>query len=634
MSSSLNLNAQATIIQGHGLGVSQNLYNIVTTYQNLPTIKLYANIAQIIAATSGQTQTNLNAPLSSIVSNVAAFMFDVYPAWATPVSSGNVQYYGNVATPVYTQVGEQEVLTGYTYSGLANTASFSQTLETQANLAFINNYKGFANVYSYVSGAATSSFETVSSVNILQGKTYAQTGLGYTSPLDVSTGGIGANGALLANVIANWGTMYDISNITTCSDPYVFGQNLLNQKLGKYGLTTLFRDAGLNLTNLTQVEPSTSYTGQQPTSLSATSTVVGQYTLPSLQSSTTVTTVTASSPAVMHQIYSQITGANLASIISGTSFVAEQPNNIKTLDDLLTFSKVVDANTLTSLSKLGIKDFPSFGTYIQKIFKTGYFASWKDLATFLNNIEVPTLVASSASEPTANVLLSSTISTLMPASATGTGSLGQATIADFLGATAGIPYTVLLKEIVTAYSSLNTSSLISALNALKSAVNTYISQVTYNSETQTYTYGSITPVNTAAAAVTAALNQFPNSSAYQTANVAYTTMINHLGSEVSNLTKSNIKFLPSPTVSLNSFAQNFVNNATDKLQTQSYQFFANITTLDSYGDILRSAIAEAINMQTLQSVGIQTTNDPQPALALQQADRQGIPITTYLSQNK
>ena len=85
---------------------------------------------------------------------------------------------------------------------------------------------------------------------------------------------------------------------------------------------------------------------------------------------------------------------------------------------------------------------------------------------------------------------------------------------------------------------------------------------------------------------------------------------------------------------LNSFAQRFGTMAADSTQTYAYQFFSNIITADSYGDTIRSAIAEAFNIKLLQSKGISFTTDPSPAQMIQQAQAQNIPLSTYISRNK
>ena len=59
-----------------------------------------------------------------------------------------------------------------------------------------------------------------------------------------------------------------------------------------------------------------------------------------------------------------------------------------------------------------------------------------------------------------------------------------------------------------------------------------------------------------------------------------------------------------------------------------------VITNDAAGDVIRAAISESINRSKLQSVGIVSSSDPQPSMAIVQAKNQNIPISTYLKQNK
>ena len=78
MTSALALNAQATIINGHGLAQSSTITSDITKYTNLPTIKL---IADIFSQVSNFENGSLIDTVSSIGSGVTstAFLIDFYP---------------------------------------------------------------------------------------------------------------------------------------------------------------------------------------------------------------------------------------------------------------------------------------------------------------------------------------------------------------------------------------------------------------------------------------------------------------------------------------------------------------------------------------------------------------------------
>lgn len=636
MASALQLNAQATVINGLGLSASPDLTTTITSYQNLATVKLVKEIFTAISESTAPTSLySIIAGIGTGVTN-ASFLIDFYPSGNTAVCSGNVSYYGNIATPIYVGGGETPVLDHYEYSGQAGTESFSNTVIVQAELPFANGLAGFANVYMTSYGAASRSFETVSSINILKDKTYAQSGIGFTGPVALATGGIGANGALLADVVANWGTMYDVKHLSNFADPYVFGQYLLSQGLGKYKLTTLFLEAGLNLGDLSNPPSSTTISYHQSNTTTAT-TYVGSIELPVTENVTISTPVTASSPDVMHAIYKKVVDSDLSSIVSSTKFTALDgvAVGLKTLDDYLTLSKVIDNTLLTRLSAIGVTDFVSLGNYFHKILGQASFESWAAMAKFLRSIEVPVLSSNTVPGATTTVLTANTIATLNSNSVTGSGSIGHATIKDFLGACAGIPYTSDFQTIVTNYNGVPTAGIISSLTGLKSAVTSYISAgPTLDGEGGTYTWPTPTGISSAVAAVNSVLTSFPNSASFYSSSLSYNNMIVQLATEVANLTKGNVIFGAGQTATLKSLAEQIGTMATDKTRLETYQFFSNIITDDTNGDAIKSAIAESINSSILQSAGIQISNDPQPAQAIQRADSLGVPISTYLSQNK
>ena len=628
MTSALALNAQATIINGHGLAQSSTITSDITKYTNLPTIKL---IADIFSQVSNFENGSLIDTVSSIGSGVTstAFLIDFYPDGITANSSANVSYYGFASVPVYDEINGHQFL--YWANVLApNTASFSGTLSSQANLPFAHGYAGFANVLLKAYSSAAQSFETTSSINILQNKTYAGSGIGFTGPLQLATGGIGANGPILADLVAGFGTLYDVTNFTQLGNVYVFGQNLLSRRMGKYGLDDLFTAAGLNLGDISKPPTSTTVSYTQP-STSAVTGFVGQVNLPSQETVTVTTPVTASSPAAMNNIYKQITGTNLTSIITGTTFTKTTSNTVTSLNDYLNLSKIVDPATYKKLVGIGIIDFESLGNFLHKTLGQASFNSWSSMSTFFSSIEVPALSTTNQPGGSSIILSPGTVSTLQTNNVSGTGPLGQALISDFLGACAGIPYSAGLQTIINNYPLIPTTQLVSALTTLRNSIATYIATPPVGDPPSR---PAPTEISNAVKLVNSVLTSFVTSAPLLVASNAYTAMVNNLNTEVTNLLKANVVFNDGQQSLLTSLASQIISIGTDKTRTQSYQFVANIITNDSYGDTIKSAIAESINQSILQSAGISVSNDPNPTMILQQSTAQKVPITTYLSQNK
>ena len=323
MASALQLTAQATISSGQGLATSANLLAQITSFRGRAPITTLANAFATATTANANIVANITAALSSVGSGVtqAHWLLDLYPSNVSPTSSGAVGYYGN------------------------NVPRVSSTLQTQAQLPFASGMGGFANVYSTTSGYASSIFDTVSSVYLLKNKTYSQSGLGYTGRPDLISNGVGYHCSLLAGIVSEWGTMYDITNINKLSNPYVFGQNLLNQGLGSVGsLADKLTAAGLNIENLLQIPQSRQLVTQKD-SIHYGSSPVGELELPTLANVVTTISVTGNSPLVVLEIYKSITGADLSAIVSAVN--GPSSDELVTLADYLDINKVIAPGALT-----------------------------------------------------------------------------------------------------------------------------------------------------------------------------------------------------------------------------------------------------------------------------------------------
>jgi hypothetical protein len=145
----------------------------------------------------------------------------------------------------------------------------------------------------------------------------------------------------------------------------------------------------------------------------------------------------------------------------------------------------------------------------------------------------------------------------------------------------------------------------------------------------------ISAVDSGVSAVNTALNSIPSSKAHLAAQDAWYKSLNTLTLEVSLLASANYRtFAPGTAAILKGFATGITSSATDKDQIKTYDVIMGVITNDAAGDVIRAAISESINRSKLQSVGIVSSSDPQPSMAIVQAKNQNIPISTYLKQNK
>ena len=607
MASAVSLNAAATIINGQGLAVNTDMSAAVIAFKNLGTVTTVANIFHTAANVAANAYPVLISSLETLGSGVGKnqWLIDFWPSNIAPVSSNTVSIYGNTSA----------------------SASFVNTISTQTHLPFDHGSAGFANVYQKSYGYAVRTFDTIGSAVLLQDQTYADGGIGHTGIHDLITGGIGTGTDVLADTIYSWGTMYDVANLNLLADPYVFGQNLLNHGLGSYGnLAVNLTAAGLDITDITKIPPTVTTTSQAEGAL-ATTTVIGAVELPLLTPVSSTNTVTGSSVDVIMSIYKQVTGSELAAIVSATGIVTDGSTKLTTLADYLDFYKVVSVSQQSRLADLGITSLNGFGTYLHSKIGQGIFASWKDISEFLRSIEVPTLKYTSTTASTK--ILSDAAMATINNTAVGTGPLGNPVVSDFLGATAGINYVPNFATLESSYSKLS-PSVYSALTALDSAVvawkNAYVASPEY--------IPPIGPVSTAVTAVNSALNSLPAGTEFHDSELAYITILNQLSREVSNLAKAQVVFGPGTDDQLNNFAQRFADSAVDKDKYQTYQLITALITHDAEGDTLRASIAETINYNKLLSVGISVYNNPDPTSAINNAATQNVPLTTYLSQNK
>ena len=616
MASAATLNATATIVNGHGLAASPDLASAISIYQNHTPLTLLANVYN--NATTDGNVANVIVPLLNNINSasVGHFLLNTYPSNITPACSGSVSYYAS--------------------GGLANATG---TIQSQANYPFRNGLAGFASGFGLCYGSASGSLDTVGSLGMLSGKTYGDCGVGYTGITDLLTGGVGSEAALIGSIVAGWGTMYDATNINLIADPYVFGQNLLNQGLGSYGnLKNKLEAVGLNTIDITQppLTGTISYPGDSEITHSS---FIGQITLPTVDNIIETTTATGNSPEILRAIYATITGSDLASIVSATGF-ANKNNSLVTLADYINFNKVVGSVNVTQLAKYNVATFADFSGYLNSRLskQPQTFNSWNSISEYLLSVSVPTLLHTTTTASTP-VLNPGTASTLIAQVGSGNGPFGNPVMSDYLGAVAGIPYVDCLTTVNENYN-LFAGTITPAMQALdKSIMDTYrdywaTGTTTTDPDTgaTSTTYGNVTTsyVTANVGKVVANLNSITANLAFINAQTAYYKMLNSITSEVGNLSRAGIKFTSgSGTTMLLSFGSGIGQyGSPDSSGLGANQIIGKLITNDAYGDTIRAVIAESTNSQST------ATNDPNPRQALAQASTQGIPLTTYLSQNK
>lgn len=668
MATAVALNATSSIFNSTGIGTSPALLANIATYRAKPALASFAN-CYVNAGISPSQTSNIATQLNTIGSTITSghFLLDLYPGNITPTSSAPITAWtANLVVPtgsfishlgkIYTTTGnvfsssfDGNVINNCTLTGV------SGIVKKQAELPFDSGYTGFANIYQRSQGYLQQTFDTVSSISMLTAKTYSQTGVGFSSPSDLVTNGLGTNARLVANIVANWGTMYDINNITQIGDPYVFGQNILNQNLGYLNaLADQLTAVGLDITNLPDV-PAVKTTTVQEEVMTTISSFVGEIEFPTLKETTTTEAVTGNSPTVVVNIYKTVTGGNLAAMVTATGITTSTNSSAQllTLADYLDLKKVVSPDLYSAVNSLGIYSFAEFGQYIGKKLGQARFRSWKEMSTFLLSLETPSLT-NLPTGANANILYNNTITTLTNAFGTGSGPLGNPVMIDYLGACAGDPYTNRFYDINSNYDALATQAgLTTALTNLDNAVINYCTD--YNTYLASEIPDSAVPpdppagdgvpadeslkppfsvITSNVAAVNTALSSLPNTELVSVCNAGWYLMLSRIPIEVANLNRAGVVFTTGTTLGLLSFAENIGQLASDKTQAEGYQFFANIITNDANGDAIRAVVAETLNTRALTGVGVNIYNNPDPRFKIYQSQAQNVPLTTYLSQNK
>jgi hypothetical protein len=614
MASALQLNEIAAINANQGLLVSANITSAISTYRSAPTVQAVYNMLSDAAA-HPQSGSIVGSTLDAVASGLTQG-HALIDACCVPISQNTA----NIGV-------------GY----FASTVSYSGTLTAYVNAFFYANSSVSLSLFSRIFGGCSSYCSRCqdhkASKGILSSTTYGTSGLGYTGPTDLATNGLGSKGRVLANVISTWGTMYDVKSLSNFYDPYVFGQNLLNQGFGTFGnLAVNLTAAGLNVTDLASLPSTSSLSQTSAGTTSITAFGVGAVDLPSLTTTTTQTDISGTNSVVVHNIYSQVTGTNLGAIVHATN-VSGYGSSVSSLDDFTNFAKAIGPSNINSLASIGVKDFPALANILVKTAGSGSYASWTDLANFYNSIDVPRVMVQTNTVSSTSVLHSTTQTFVDTAYPNGTGPLNTVTMIDLLGTVSGITQEANMASLTTAVKSAGIGVL-GSLNNLRTALKTYMTQ--YDAWLADITYGaqpSLAPVTAAQQTVITTINSL-SSTVLAPVTKAQTASINNLNYEAYLLNQAGVQFTVGSSQELTSFAQNLPAAASDKLQFYTYPVIQNLTTHDSAGDDVRLAISEYINQSVLSQAGILTNNDPQPSVAINTASRLNTPLSTYLSQHK
>lgn len=321
-----------------------------------------------------------------------------------------------------------------------NFTNLISDVRTQANLVLSSGSRGLVDILPQIRAYCQTTFDLIGNFVQVQNTSFDSFGITIRNYQDILTGGVSSqfrnvaggieseleldNGtvintgyAALVNQIGNFGTMYDIRNLTKLSDPRTLCQNLLDQ--GFYQINTALVDAGVNVSNLPNED---------------------------------VRLVT--------QALTTIRGSDLKTILTITNFKPYRP--IENLFEVFDIHKVLSPAAATAAGG-SLADLSRKLTNIG-----GTFSSFSDVKLMYSSIQTASLTHLSGMQSMADAqIFVGAADTL----GNGSGIFGNPTVPDMIGSAGGIGYTNNINEIIAVHSQLWTSP---AANSLKLAIQSSI----------------------------------------------------------------------------------------------------------------------------------------------------------------
>ena len=366
--------AAAGLLKNKGLGVSANLIAAVNSFNSTDYITsvnsaLVVNSApEVVQALNSLPQFftgNVGTSLRATVPQNLQSNFDFSNLVNDVLNQGNLVVSTGSAGVI--DILTQAKLYCRTTFDVLGTFAKMQTLSFDEFGLTVRNYQDA------LSGGVSSQYRTV---------------LGVIDPqIELPTGETIVSGyAALANQIGNFGTMYDIRNLSRLSDPRTLCQNLLTQ--GFYFISQALVDAGVTVSNLANEDV-----------------------------------------RLVNQALSTIKGADLKNIISVTKF--KPYKQIENLLEVLDIQKVLSPAAATAAGG-------SFSDLSRKLTNIGgSFSSFADVKLMYSSIQTANVSALSSLTSSENYQL------FVGASDTlgkGSGIFGNPIVSDIIGSAGGIGY--------------------------------------------------------------------------------------------------------------------------------------------------------------------------------------------------
>ena len=438
-----------------------------------------------------------------------------------------------------------DFMTGFLPAGVAGDelVTVPQSVLTQAQSLF-PNLATFVSVYNAALGYAAEVFDFKGTVAQAQNTKIQDLGFQFKNYSDVASGGVTsqfnvAHLPALAAEIPNLGTLFGTMDLSRIGSAATVASNLIDQGFGATaGLEN--RVASIDLSNPTETDLET-----------------------------------------IHAVFASISGADLADIIEVTEFRPAQPDQIRTLMDVLDIRKVFGP---TALKAIGPADtFDNLGQRLSNI--GGNFKDAAALGAFYSSMTFESFDSLNSMTTMLSPEMASTLSSQV---GSGTGLFGNPRIVDIIGSVSGIGYT---RDIVS----------INQTQAQLLSTDTDIAAFKNYLDTAT----DITAERLSE--LIAAFESKPGlQRTFQQANKQLINCAERIALEKKNIQLGKIasNLVPADNTSLLNFAAQLHSASADAMGLGTAEFLKSLVTTDTYGQAIQASLTEGKNLSVLASAGI------------------------------
>jgi len=383
--------ASAGLLKNQGFGVSSNLVAAVNGFNNLDFVELVNSALAV----------NTDPAVTNALNDLPEFL------------TGKVSVEKQNLIP-------NDLKTKFDFTNLIN------DVRNQANLVLASGSIGLVDILPQVNIYCKTIFDLTGSFAQVQNTSFNSFGITIKNYHDILTGGVSSqyrevsgginseieldNGtvvssgfASLVNQIGNFGTMYDIKNLTKLNDPRTLCQNLLSQ--GFYQISKALSEEGVSIPNLPNED---------------------------------VRSVLSA--------LSKIKGSDLKTILSITKF--KPYRQLENLAEVLDIQKVLSPAAATAAGG-------SFSDLSRKLTNIGgSFSSFSDVKVLYSSIQTDDLpyLSNLGSLAPVHIFVGATDSL-----GNGTGIFGNPVVTDVIGSAGGIGYTDKINELISIHNQLISS---------------------------------------------------------------------------------------------------------------------------------------------------------------------------------